>query len=185
MNRKQLCNCPHSDCLQGDPGSQRHHFSLPHWILTCLFLSKDPHLLWIVAPLRKTVKAVGLGDRRIRTVPGYLWLRGPTWLQAGRDCHQWYRKDICPGDIVVEPHHCHLQLAFYSSQSCCCKWRLAETIFANESWDNNGLESKMEGVQLVMNKKTLSSLLVTLIFSVKRSLRENLPIRLLLECPKS
>lgn len=151
----QQCNCPYSTCSQRTAAHSCYNACTIPSLCTspsieCCHVyfgiaSKDPHLLWIVAPLRKTVKAVGLRgtvDCRIRTVPGYLWLRGLTWLQAGRDCQKWYRKDICPGDIVVRPHHCHLQLAFYSPWSCCCKWQLAETIFGNESPDYKGLNGR-------------------------------------------
>lgn len=97
---------------------------LEHLILACLFLCslwRPPRPLncWST---QKYSQGCWFGschnaDSRIRTVPGYLWLTGLTWLQAGTDCQEWYRKDICPGDIVVGPHHSHLQLAFYSPEA--------------------------------------------------------------------
>lgn len=93
-------------------------------------LRRPPHLLWIVASRRKTVEAAGLTTR---TVGSAL----PRAICDREALHgyrlKWCRKDICYGDTVVGPHHCHLQLAFYS---CCCERHSAETIFRNESRRN-------------------------------------------------
>lgn len=122
----QQCSCLHSICSQRMPArSYDNAFSslsaYEHWILACLFLwslwrpppslnccssQKDSQCCWFRSCLNV--------DCKIRPARGYLWLRGLTWLQTWRDCQKWYRKDICSGNSVVGPHHCHLQLAFYS-----------------------------------------------------------------------
>ena len=58
----------------------------------------------------------------------------------------------------------------------------AETIFTNESRDDSGPGSKMEAVQVVMDKKTLRSLFVDIFIKIKSASQVVIKVSTILIC---